>query len=141
MTVARIMYMSSTRNNVLVLNWRRAQLLSCVIAIVLLTGYARPQTFTNPIFTSQDPWIVYVGGTYYFSESNCASATVCIKSSTTLTGLSSAPWVGVWNAPASGPNSGEVWAPELHYVNGKWYIYYAADDGDNNNHRLFVLQA
>src|SRR5579872_2849032 len=110
------------------------------LAAILIRG-ASSQTFTNPIFTSQDPWVTYVNGTYYYSESYCGSATVCIKASATLTGLSSAPWVGVWNAPANSPNSGEVWAPEAHYINGQWYIYYAADDGNNNNHRLFVLQA
>jgi len=36
--------------------------------------------------------------------------------------------------------STEYWAPELHKINGKWYIYVAADDGDNNNHRMYVLE-
>lgn len=99
-------------------------------------------TFQNPLFGGGDPWVLYDGGNYYYSESYCGIATICIKRSPTLTGLATAPWVGVWNSPASGPNSGDVWSPELHRVNGSWYIYYAADNaGDNNTHRLFVLQA
>jgi GH43 family beta-xylosidase len=47
----------------------------------------------------------------------------------------------VWFPPVEGKNSSNVWAPELHYVNGKWYIYYAADDGVNENHRMFVLES
>ena len=31
----------------------------------------------------------------------------------------------VWEAPADGPYSKEVWAPELHFVEGKWRIYFA----------------
>ena len=34
-----------------------------------------------------------------------------------------------------------VWAPELHFINGKWYIYFAADNGDNKNHRMHVLES
>ncbi len=39
------------------------------------------------------------------------------------------------------PTERQVWAPELHFINGLWYIYYTASDGDNCNHRTYVLQA
>lgn len=35
----------------------------------------------------------------------------------------------------------QVWAPELHFINNLWYIYYAASDGNNKNHRTCVLQS
>ena len=41
------------------------------------------------------------------------------------------------------PSSGytDVWAPELHYINGQFYIYVAmAQNGDNASHRMYVLQ-
>src|SRR5207249_3437001 len=34
--------------------------------------------------------------------------------------------VQVWAAPHNGWNRSNVWAPELHYLDGQWYIYYAA---------------
>ena len=40
----------------------------------------------------------------------------------------------------SGPNSRNIWAPELHRLRGKWYVYFAADDGQNRNHRMFALE-
>jgi GH43 family beta-xylosidase len=43
-------------------------------------------------------------------------------------------------ATASGPYSHEIWAPELHSIEGKWYIYFAADAGSNNTHRIWVLE-
>jgi hypothetical protein len=50
--------------------------------------------------------------------------------------------VGVWNPPEKdGPNSRQIWAPEIHHLEGRWYIYYAADDGDNDHHRLYVLES
>lgn len=35
----------------------------------------------------------------------------------------------------------QVWAPELHFIDGLWYIYYSASNGDNKNHRNYVLQS
>ena len=40
-----------------------------------------------------------------------------------------------------GRNSDHIWAPELHLIDGKWFIYYAADDGKNENHRMWVLES
>ena len=34
-----------------------------------------------------------------------------------------------------------IWAPEIHFINNKWYIYFAADNGDNKNHRMNVLES
>ena len=31
-------------------------------------------------------------------------------------------------------------APELHQINGEFYIYAAMDNGNNNNHRMYVWQ-
>lgn len=36
--------------------------------------------------------------------------------------------------------SKELWAPEIHFIQGKWYFYFAADDGNNLNHRMYVLE-
>ncbi len=46
----------------------------------------------------------------------------------------------IWRPPATGPYSREIWAPEIHRINGKWYFYFAADDGKNENHRMYVLE-
>lgn len=98
------------------------------------------ETFTNPVFVGQDPWVTLVDGVYYYSSANCGIADICVKQSRSLTGLATAPWQGVWkHGRDSDINGKEVWAPELHRVDGRWVIYYAADDGDNNHHRLFAL--
>ncbi len=34
----------------------------------------------------------------------------------------------------------ELWAPELHIINNRCYIYVACDDGNNYNHRMYVLE-
>jgi GH43 family beta-xylosidase len=46
----------------------------------------------------------------------------------------------IWEPPANTMYSKELWAPELHLVKGKWYFYFAADDGVNEHHRIYVLE-
>ena len=46
----------------------------------------------------------------------------------------------VWTPPLKGPYSKEIWAPEIHYLQGKWYAYFAADSGNNFTHRIYVLE-
>jgi GH43 family beta-xylosidase len=94
----------------------------------------------NPIFKGADPWVMYDEGYYYYSA-GCPGASICITRSKTVEGLATAPHNAVWSAPPTGPNHADIWAPEIHKVNGKWYVYYCADNGDNNNHRVFVIQS
>ena len=47
----------------------------------------------------------------------------------------------VWTPPRAGWNRAEVWAPELHFVRARWYLYYAASNGRNANHRMGVLRS
>jgi len=49
--------------------------------------------------------------------------------------------VFVWHAPPKGGNCNAVWAPELHWINGRWFIYYAADNGENENHCMWALES
>ena len=37
----------------------------------------------------------------------------------------------LWHKHESGVQSEHVWAPELYYLDGKWYIYYSASDKDD----------
>ena len=47
----------------------------------------------------------------------------------------------VWVPDPESIYSKMLWAPELHLIDGKWYIYVAACDGDNANHRMIVLES
>jgi GH43 family beta-xylosidase len=96
------------------------------------------KTFINPLYPGADPWMVKHDGSYYFCESRSGTVIAVSKSpKITEKGVSTI----VWTPPPTGMNSREIWAPELHYFSGKWYIYYAADDGENKNHRMWVLES
>jgi GH43 family beta-xylosidase len=92
---------------------------------------ARPEpvaaacTFTNPLAPGADPWVVQHAGAYYLVQSQRNE--IWVYRSATLTGAASGrDGVRVWAAPDTGWNQTSVWAPELHRIDGRWYIYYAA---------------
>lgn len=80
-------------------------------------------------------------GYYYYCESRNEQRSICIRKARTIAGIASDPGVYVWHAPPKGGNRNAVWAPELHRLDGRWFIYYAADDGENKNHRMWLLEA
>ena len=91
-----------------------------------------------PLYGGCDPWVIAHAGAFY----DCRSVGngVIVRKSDTLAGLSSAEGRVVYRAPAGTAYSANYWAPELHYLDGAWYIYVAADDGENANHRMYVLR-
>lgn len=90
------------------------------------------------IDSGADPWVIRYQGSYFYCHAGPQNSIV-VRKATELTGLAHAPEVVVWRAPATGPFSRELWAPELHHYKDRWYIYVAADDGDNAKHRMVVL--
>lgn len=86
-----------------------------------------------------DPWVIFKDGFYYYTQTT--GTDISIWKSRTIHGLPQAERHVIWRPPPSGPKSRNLWAPELHFLDGKWYIYYAADDGRNENHRMYVLEA
>ena len=83
--------------------------------------------------------MIYHGGVYYYCESR-NKRQIWIRRSRTIAAIGADAGVCVWTAPRRGGNSDNVWAPELHLIDGRWYIYFAADDGRNENHRMWVLE-
>lgn len=121
-------------------------LLTLVSVMAACTGQKKasdkPVTFTNPLPDDgqgySDPWLIRVGDHYYYIGSLNGNELTIKKSSDPTTILTKADHV-VYTAPAGQAYSKELWAPELHYLAGRWYIYVAADDGDNANHRMYCL--
>ncbi|WP_121811112.1 glycoside hydrolase family 43 protein [Mucilaginibacter kameinonensis] len=97
------------------------------------------KTFTNPLLPSgADPWVIYKDGFYYYT--NSTGGNIVIWKTKDVTKLSTAPKKAIWSPPQGLAYSKELWAPELHFIKGKWYVYFAADNGNNNNHRIYVLE-
>lgn len=83
-------------------------------------------TFTNPIADGADPWVIRWGNYYYVCQAsgNTGGNGITVSKSEKLTRPGKP--LSVWAAPDSGWNRSQIWAPELHRIGGRWYIYYAA---------------
>ncbi len=133
----------------------------------LSTANEENGTFINPIGTKADPYVIEKDGLYYYCFSDGVTLTekdadgndvkvsyagVAVAVHENLPfGTLSCQYRSVFNGSRTDIENAkhDYWAPELHYFdaqtvgaeNAGWYIYVAMDDGENKNHRMYVLRA
>lgn len=96
-------------------------------------------TFANPLLPSgADPYSFYKDGYYYYTHTT--GNRLVLWKTKNIAELATAPKKTIWTPPVGTMYSKEIWAPEIHFIQGKWYMYFAADDGKNDNHRMYVLE-
>lgn len=95
---------------------------------------------SKPEVTYNEPWIVqradpyvyrHTDGYYYFTASVPSYDCIALRRAKTLAELPQAEEIVVWRKHESGIMSEHIWAPELHYLDGRWYLYYAGGDKDD----------
>lgn len=103
--------------------------------------------YINPVVEQRaDPWIYkHPDGYYYFTASVPEYDRIEVRRSTTIQGLKDAVPAVAWRKYETGPLSANIWAPEIHYIDGKWYIYFAAARTTETqdglfDHRMYVLE-
>lgn len=103
--------------------------------------------YNNPLVEQRaDPWVYkHTDGYYYFTASVPEYDRIEVRRSTTIEGLTTAEPVVAWSKYETGPLSANIWAPEIHYIDGKWYIYFAAARTTETtdglfDHRMFALE-
>jgi GH43 family beta-xylosidase len=85
-----------------------------------------------------DPYIFrHTDGYYYFTASVPQYDRIELRRAKTIEGLVSAQTRDVWRKPAAGPYSELIWAPEIHFNQGAWYIYFAAAPSREIKDKLF----
>ncbi|MEU3888288.1 glycoside hydrolase family 43 protein [Streptomyces sp. NPDC029041] len=91
-------------------------------------GRPKPASFVNPLVRNRaDPHIHrHTDGFYYFTATAPEYDRIILRRSRTLGGLGTADESVIWRAHATGPMGAHIWAPELHRIGGKWYIYFAS---------------
>jgi GH43 family beta-xylosidase len=101
------------------------------------------ETLKNPIVEQRaDPWVYkHTDGYYYFTASVPEYDRIEVRRSKTIQGLGSAEPVVAWTKHEDGIMSANIWAPEIHFIDGKWYIYFAAARKDAIfDHRMYVIE-
>jgi GH43 family beta-xylosidase len=98
--------------------------------------------FNNPLGPGADPYVTYHEGYYYMV--NTTGNNVRIDRAEKLEDIHAnnpnSSSAVVWDPPSGTNYSEQIWAPELHWINDKWYIYVAASNGDNATHKMYVLE-
>lgn len=95
--------------------------------------------FSNPLYQGQDPFVAYKDGFYYFvSSSNLDSNNkIYVSKSRTLTDQGEK--IMVFDSKGT---QTRIFAPEVFFIDGKWYIYYCADiDEFGYRHMAAVLES
>ncbi|MFB5266984.1 family 43 glycosylhydrolase [Paenibacillus enshidis] len=103
--------------------------------------------YHNPLIEQRaDPWVYrHTDGYYYFTASVPEYDRIEVRRAATIEGLSLAEPVVAWRKYDTGPLSANIWAPEIHFIEGKWYIYFAAARTTETkdglfDHRMYVLE-
>ena len=95
----------------------------------------KANSFKNPLMYGQDPW-VYKKDKYYYYIRSTGNGIQIFKTDILNSITKSGGKVVYWNGSSS------IWAPELHYFNGHWYIYAAIVYGsDASSRRMYVLES
>jgi GH43 family beta-xylosidase len=109
-----------------------------------LPAHASPAVlYTNPIAAQRaDPHIFkHTDGFYYFTATVPEYDRIVLRRATTLQGLASAPETVIWRRHTSGEMAAHIWAPEIHFINGRWFVYFAAGRSDDIwRIRMYVLE-
>lgn len=101
-----------------------------------IKGEIQQPQYPNPfILQRADPHILLAeDGYYYFTatypmtyyEDPEGYDRICLRKSKTLEGLREAPEITIWNEKNSDKNHRYIWAPEIHQINGTWYILFTS---------------
>lgn len=88
--------------------------------------------FNNPLVLQRaDPHVWKTPkGIYYFVATVPEYDRLEIRTSKTINGIREAEPVVVWRKHEKGPMGNHIWAPELHRIDGRWYIYFAAGSAE-----------
>lgn len=114
--------------------------LTTLLSVLCYFSFA--SAWTNPIRDpgGSDPFLVYSGDGYYYLLTTTWSD-VQISRSTTIAGLKSSPETKTVFSTTTASFCCNVWAPEVHYLGDKWYIYFTAGNAaDLDGQRLHVLE-
>ncbi|MFF5428403.1 MULTISPECIES: family 43 glycosylhydrolase [unclassified Streptomyces] len=101
-------------------------------------------SYANPLVNQRaDPHIFkHTDGFYYYTATVPEYDRIILRRATTIQGLSAAPETVIWTKHASGEMGAHIWAPEIHFIDGKWYVYFAAGRADDVwRIRMYVLES
>ncbi len=113
-----------------------------MLLLIYNSCLAQALQYNNPIAEERaDPWVYKNDdGTYYLIATVPEYDRIVIRKANTINELKEAEEKEVWHKHDKGVMGHHIWAPELHKIDGKWYIYFAAGEAEKIwNIRMWVL--
>jgi GH43 family beta-xylosidase len=97
-----------------------------------------PATFSNPLRTGSDPWVLKKDSFYYYTQT--LGNRIAVWKTKAMSKLGFSTSTTLFTPGTTAPNSSNIWAPEIHLIDNKWYIYYTAGSGPDITQRTWVLE-
>src|SRR4029079_16670482 len=100
-------------------------------------------TFKNPIIPQRaDPsCMLHSDGYYYFTATVPEYDRIELRRAKSSDQLEAAEAKVIWRKHSTGVMGSHIWAPEIHCIDGKWYIYFAAGAAEKIwDIRIYVLE-
>ena len=92
--------------------------------------------YSNPLYAKEaDPWVYYhTDGYYYYTATESSFTKIIVHKASTINGLRtsgestmiSASTLSGWGCYSY------IWAPELHYINGAWFVFFTASNSSSS---------
>ncbi|MBZ9630055.1 glycoside hydrolase family 43 protein [Salegentibacter sp. LM13S] len=119
-----------------------------IFSVTILLGFSliaqdlKQNQFDNPLALQRaDPFVTKSeNGNYYFIATVPQYDRIEIRKSKTINGIKESGPVVIWRKHKKGVMGNHIWAPELHRIEGKWYVYFAAGSAEEKwNIRMYAL--
>nr|WP_315251560.1 glycoside hydrolase family 43 protein [uncultured Duganella sp.] len=97
----------------------------------------------NPLVQQRaDPQVtLHSDGYYYYTATVPEYDRIELRRAKDLNELGTAEPKTIWRKHKTGAMGAHIWAPELHYIDGKWYVYFTAGAAEQPwEIRLYVLE-
>ncbi|MDF2613910.1 MAG: alpha-N-arabinofuranosidase [Clostridia bacterium] len=133
------LYLFSLEKEVIVMKIKRINKIFLITGVIMIgvisiifiknkTKHKELSAYPNPFIEQRaDPQIYkHTDGYYYFTASVPAFDQIVLRRSKTIEGLAAAEEKVIWKKHAVGEMGAHIWAPEIHFIDNKWYIYFAA---------------
>ncbi|WP_457030019.1 family 43 glycosylhydrolase [Kitasatospora sp. P5_F3] len=101
-------------------------------------------SYSNTLISQRADAQIYkhTDGYYYFTATAPEYDRIILRRATTIQGLATAAETVIWTKHATGAMGAHIWAPEIHFIDGKWYVYFAAGSTtDIWKIRMYVLES
>lgn len=120
----------------------KSRIFSLLLIFAASAFAADPLSWTNPIAPQRaDPHVLLHDGWYYLIATVPEYDRIELRRAKTIGELATAEPKVIWKKHSTGPMGAHIWAPEIHYIAGKWYVYFAAGEAEKIwDIRMYALE-